>query len=192
MNGPLNKTVYGRKKRGGYVLLLAVLISSIILSISLSVYSLGLKQFLLSAFLSDSQKALAAADRGIECFMYWDALFRDPSPPYDTTNDTSAIATLFRANSSEVFPQNAGNADVGVCSGTKINTTPFWVDGTKTFATAGSAQTSFNLQFSDNTCVEVTVVRDSNLTRVTADGFSDCNPNNLRRTQRRLEAVASI
>jgi Tfp pilus assembly protein PilX len=165
----------------GYILLLAILISSVILSIGLGVYSLGLKQFILSAFLSDSQRALSAADRGVECFMYWDSLFRNTTPPLEPP------FTMFPSdNSAPVFPPNQ---DVAVCSGQQLNASTKWSTNVQT---AANATTRFNLSFTDGTCVDVEVFRTTARTRVTADGFSDCNPNNLRRAQRRLEAVAAF
>lgn len=172
---------YEKNQKRGYILLLSVLISSIILAISLGVYSLGLKQFLLSAFLSDSQRALSAADRGIECFMYWDSLFRATTPPLE------APFTMFPSdNSAPIFPSNQNSA---VCSGQQLNTTAKWATNVQT---AANATTRFNLAFSDGTCVDVEIFRTTLRTRVTADGFSDCNPSNLRRAQRRLEAVAAF
>lgn len=179
-----------RTKRRGYILLLTVLISSIILAISFGVYSLGLKQFLLSAFLSDSQKALSAADRGIECFMYWDALFRDAYFPGDIpeTYDTSApgsVPTVFRSLDTEVLPANAGQA---YCSGQQL--TNNMITGWSSVAAGGGVRTSYTLRFGDKSCVDVVVDRTIARTEVTADGYSDCDPNNHRRAQRRISAIA--
>jgi hypothetical protein len=181
------------KKEGGsrgYILLLSILISSVILAISLGVYSIGIKQFLLSAFLSESQRALSAADRGIECFMYWDALFRDTDPLYDTSVSNS-VPTVFLSSNSEVLPANSNAA---VCSGQQLTSSGWTVeyDEFDPTITAPNARTRFNLSFPDDTCVNVEVFRNSSRTRVTSDGYSDCDPNNTRRTQRRLEAVAAF
>jgi hypothetical protein len=181
------------KKRDekGYILLLSVLLSSIILAISLGVYSLGLKQFLLSAFLSDSQRALAAADRGIECVMYWDNLFRPTDPLF-----TTGALTMFRADGSEVLPDNA---DQAVCSGQQltnggVTSWTFDADVADPYGliTPPNGRTRFNLTFSDNTCVQVEVLRNVSMTRITSDGYSDCNVNNPRRTMRRIEAVSDF
>ena len=47
----------------GYILLMAILISSIILAISFGIYALTIKEIILASFLKDSAKALGAADR---------------------------------------------------------------------------------------------------------------------------------
>lgn len=58
----------------GYVLLLAVLISSIILAMSLGVFAIALKEVTLSTFARDSVRAFAAASRGLECAMFYDRI----------------------------------------------------------------------------------------------------------------------
>lgn len=57
---------------GGYTLLFAVLIASLVLSIGLSVFNISMKEFILSSAGRESQFAFYAADTGIECALYWD------------------------------------------------------------------------------------------------------------------------
>jgi hypothetical protein len=185
-----------RERERGYILLLAVLISSVILAISFGVYSIGLKQFLLSSFLKESQQALSAADRGIECFMYWDALFRDTNPRYDTSGDQTRVPTIFLSLSTENLPTNAG---VARCSGIQLvapaPAPAAWTtqaDVLDDIVPTPNMQTKFNLQFSDNSCVSVSVTRNPSVTRVLSIGYSDCNPNNPRRAERTIEAIASF
>ena len=56
----------------GFTLIIAVLISSIILSIGLSMFNISIKQSILSATARESQSSFFAADSGIECASYWD------------------------------------------------------------------------------------------------------------------------
>lgn len=60
------------KTQRGFTLLLATLISSLVLIIGTSMFSLAQKQVLLSSLGRDSQYAFYAADTGAECALYWD------------------------------------------------------------------------------------------------------------------------
>ena len=64
MRQRVQKNYHAQKKKGGYILLLTLLIISILLAISLGIFAISLKETTLSSFLRDSEKALAAADRG--------------------------------------------------------------------------------------------------------------------------------
>lgn len=57
---------------GGFVLLFAALITSMVLAISLGIFSLIIKEVELSGASRESQRALYAADAGTECVLYWD------------------------------------------------------------------------------------------------------------------------
>lgn len=76
-----------QKKEGGFVILFAILISSVILLISAGIFSVAQKETVLSSYSKESQKALFAADAGLEC-----ALFYDVNPPI---NDDGEKKTLF-------------------------------------------------------------------------------------------------
>ncbi len=58
-------------KRGA-ALLMAVVISSVMLSVGLGVYQRTYKQLVFASFWKQMQVAFAAADSGLECAMYWD------------------------------------------------------------------------------------------------------------------------
>ncbi len=56
----------------GFTLLLAVLITSIILGISVGLSVFIIRELKISAIGRESQKAFFAADSGVECALYWD------------------------------------------------------------------------------------------------------------------------
>jgi Tfp pilus assembly protein PilX len=56
----------------GYTLLFAVLVTSIVLGVSISILSISRKEFILSASARESQFAFYAADSGLECAAYHD------------------------------------------------------------------------------------------------------------------------
>jgi len=70
-----------QKEEKGYILLLAILVTSIILAISFGIYAIGIKEVILSSYLRDSQQAFAAADRALECALMWDVPYKDSLDP---------------------------------------------------------------------------------------------------------------
>jgi hypothetical protein len=56
----------------GFAMLFAVLTSSVLLAISLSIFNLTIKELALSSSGRESHAAFYAADSGIECGLYWD------------------------------------------------------------------------------------------------------------------------
>lgn len=70
------RTVTHRKLKGskaGFALLVAVLISSVVLAVGLSMLNITLKQYIFSGIGRESEIAFYAADAGMECALYWDA-----------------------------------------------------------------------------------------------------------------------
>ena len=65
-----NKDNLNQKGNGGYTLLFAVLVSSLVLAIGISILNISKKEFLLTTSSRDSASALYAADGGIECAVY--------------------------------------------------------------------------------------------------------------------------
>jgi Tfp pilus assembly protein PilX len=69
----MNKVLKNNIKHNkGFTLLVAVLVSSVLLSISLAIFNITIKELLLSSSGRDSQFAFYAADSGTECALYWD------------------------------------------------------------------------------------------------------------------------
>ena len=60
------------KNNRGYTLLFAVLVSSTVLSIGISILTISKKEFLLSSSARESTTAFYTADSGIECALYQD------------------------------------------------------------------------------------------------------------------------
>src|SRR3989344_5544608 len=61
------------KKEKGYTLLFAVLISSLVLAVGVSILNISKKEFRLATSARDSSMAFYAADGGIECAIYGDS-----------------------------------------------------------------------------------------------------------------------
>lgn len=171
---PIHPRTHAQKKKG-YILLLTVLIVSIILATSFGVYALSIKEVILSSFLKDSQRAFSSADRAVECALYWDRSFPQNGLAY----------TLFATSSAYVPPSGANSA---TCDGQVLPLLPSWTVTT----TTATGTTSFLINFSDNTCADVTVLKETNQSTLTGNGYNDCNTANPRRTQRTIQVSSNL
>lgn len=162
----------------GYILLLTLLVISILLAIGFGIYAISVKEVVLSSFLRDSEKALAAADRGAECALYWDRSFPQNGMPY----------TIFATGTSYTYPSNIADA---VCNNGQSNVRLSLAWTVKTTVATGT--TAFSLDFSDGTCVdvEVTKVGDES-TLVIGDGYNTCDVTLPRRSQREIAVFTNI
>ena len=162
------------------MLLLSVIITSIILAISFGVYELSVKEVILASFLKDSAQAFGAADRGIECALYWDRSTPQNGMPY----------TIFTTSTAYVSPPNLiPNA---VCDNIQLGQAAqtLW---TATNATPTSGMTEFRLIFSDKTCAELSILKSGNsTTTVVSNGYNTCDTSNPRRTQRTIEVTGNF
>ena len=84
-----------RRLKNGFVILFAVLLVSIVLTISLSLFNITFKQLVLSNIARESQIAFFAADGAMNCTRYADSQ-NDSSNPFgyfDCTTDGSGVRT---------------------------------------------------------------------------------------------------
>lgn len=191
------------KKDKGYVLLLAVLISSIILAMSLGIFSISLKEVMLATFARDSVRAFAASSRGLECAMFMDRINRHTAYALgETLNYYDARGPI-----PEFTPFKRGDAvefsispDEGNTPGEAWPSAPFNCAGiTGIVPTINplvvgekKAESSFNLDFGDS-CATVIVNKDGIVTHFISNGYSDkCSSTNPRRTQRTIEVSVNL
>lgn len=76
----------------GFVLLYAVMTSTIVLAVGVSIISIALKQLAISTLGRESQYAFYAANTGAECALYWD--FHGVLKPVVTSIDGAAYERL--------------------------------------------------------------------------------------------------
>lgn len=81
------------QKNGGFAMLFTVLIVSLILSISLGISNITLKQTILSSLAKDSQIAFYQADTAVECGMYYDV-----ADTFPLGTDPSSLGTITCGN----------------------------------------------------------------------------------------------
>ncbi len=120
------------KNNKGYTLLFAVIVSSIILSVGISIMSIGRKEFQLAVASRDSVSAFYAADTGFECALNQDNYF--------ATTSTAGFSITCLNQSITIFP-------------TFPNTFPGGNDGTGLF--------TFDLRMGANSkaCAKVSVLK---------------------------------
>ncbi len=87
----------------GFVLLLAVLVSGILLALGVALYNIASKELILSSSGRDSQFAFYAADSGIECALYWDA-------KHDAFATTSSLTQVTCGSGTLPSPGGGGRA----------------------------------------------------------------------------------
>ncbi len=89
-----------KSTQGGFILLLAALVASLVLILGVSIFELVQKEISLSSLGRDSQFAFYAADTAAECALFWDVrfgYFSSSSPSIQPTCDGVAWKPLLPA-----------------------------------------------------------------------------------------------
>lgn len=166
-----------RRASGGYILLLSILISSIMMALGFGIHTLALKELVLSTFARESSRAFANADRAMECALYWDRAFPQNGMPY----------TIYATSSfyQDIPPGQLNNAK---CDNVAINSV--W---TRSAYTPNSALTTYLINdAASQTCASVAVQKTPTGTTITSNGYSTCDVTNVRRTQRTIEVYSNF
>ncbi|TSC67309.1 MAG: hypothetical protein G01um101472_460 [Parcubacteria group bacterium Gr01-1014_72] len=147
----------------GFTVLFAVLMSSLLLAIGISIFNISMKERVLASASKESQNAFYAADSGVECALYWDIrddAFNFTDPGSDTIDCHRDMASDSR-NSSNRFT-------VGV-SGVPVST--------------------FTIRFyPSDACAVVTVTKTPTpgATTIVSEGYNTCDDANPRRVERTI------
>lgn len=107
----------------GFTLLLAILITSIVLGISVGFSTFVIRELTISAIGRESQKAFFASDSGIECSLYWD-LKQNAFATSTTSNIscTGSSKTVGGPSGISEFDLNFAN---GACTHVKVDKTVY-------------------------------------------------------------------
>lgn len=166
----------------GYILILTLLVISILLAVGFGISAISIKEVVLSSFLRDSERALAAASSGVECALYWDRSAPQNGMQYTifaTGTGFTTVPGLSRAVCDEGY--------------TGVPPQQLLLAGWDVDTTTGTGTTAFSLDFADGTCVDVTVVKVGNeSTTVIGDGYNTCTVALPRRTQREIAVFTNI
>ncbi len=133
---------------GGFVVLFAVLISTIILLVVAGIFSISLKETILSSSAREAERAFFAADSGIECALYWDI----------GTASAFDLGTPIRCNDENILVGGAGSTF-----------SPFLFDAQFADDTCAKVSLKRNVVIPDKNGVPLSY------TEVIARGFNKCN-----------------
>jgi hypothetical protein len=199
-----------KSRQKGVVLLIAVIISSLVLVLGIGILNILTKEIVLSSLGKNSRTAFFAADAGIECAMYWDLISivgsengvnpsLYPASVFATSTDmlNGFLTGTFYGVGGELFSQpqfnpfcaNQDAADVfdSVQIPSRFSRTVAELSGSAYitrfyFFLDGPSATN------DDPCTLVTVTKElvagKISTSILSEGFSSCNPNDVRRVSR--------
>jgi len=173
---PIQNTKYSiRNTHSGFVLSFAVLISGVLLSIGLAIFTITLKELILSSTGRESQFAFYAADSGGECALYW-----------DIRHAGFGISVFATSSDSVLVPNGSGV----MCNSEDISDiTTGWDPGSgwaTTDVTGTTATTVFDIEFNNGSCATVKVIKDNGATRIDSRGYNTCDLSSTRRVERGL------
>jgi hypothetical protein len=154
------------KTKGGYLMLFAVVLSSIVLAIGLGIVNIVNKGIILASSGRSSQFAFYAADTGIECALYWDR------------THAGFGTTVFPTSTDSVIPTSGVT-----CVTEDIAST--WTISNQTGTTAN---TTFDLALNNGTCTTVVIKKTESgfVTTMESLGYNTCNTQSPRRIERAI------
>jgi hypothetical protein len=157
-----------------------------VLSTVLGITNIVLKENQLSVLVKESEAAFHAADKGIECALFYHLAYDRNSPallwsPFPTSTIGSGYT----------YPPNVNTA---TCNGLILREQTGW---NVVSQTNNSATTEFHLDFGtppNAACVDVQVanVGSGIDSTITAEGYNTCNQNSSRRTLRVIEVNTNL
>ena len=164
MKNFLNKT-----KDQGFVILFAVVLSSIMLAVAIGMANIAYKQTVFTTSAKDTNAAFFAADTGSECALYY---------------DLQGTQSFFGV----VNPFGSGSTVTTSCAGTIIDLYQGSSTGPWTFHLVG-------LGADGQACATVTVTKTTSpeSTEIVSKGYStggdtaDCSSSDVRRVERQIE-----
>jgi Tfp pilus assembly protein PilX len=188
------------KKNEGFVLLFAVLISTLVLAVGISMISIALKQVKLSGSGRDSEYAFYAANTGAECATYWDlassSVFMTNNNPATTNENVKCLGMNITDSTLGAVGGECSDDNVSGTGGVDYQYQRWcnWQD------TSNVYKTKFRISYDQPGvtdqkpyCADVIVTKEigtNNLvatTTVTSRGYNTCDSNNPRRIERALE-----
>jgi hypothetical protein len=172
----------------GYTLLFAVLFSSLLLAIGISILFISKKEVELSSGGRESQFAFYAADAGIECALYYDVIKGAFSTSSPGVLGSPAFSDPIFCNGDAV----TSAADFSVEFLPETTPSPFpnpTYSGDPIIGT-----TKFRMSFSEGYCADVSVTKEDDdndaatlpFTIIRAHGYNTCDMDDPRRVERTL------
>jgi hypothetical protein len=157
--------MYDIQKNRGYTLLFAVLTSSLVLAMGISILTISRKEILLSSAAQESHYAYYAADSGLECVKFW-----DQNIGFATSSESAVLIY-----------------DDIRCGGV-----PIIIDETETKVASDEAVTAFTVDSlkGGGYCAIISITKSYNSNRqaviIDSRGYNTCDPADPRRVERAI------
>jgi hypothetical protein len=154
-------------RKSGFALLFSILAASVLLSVSIAIWSISFRELVLSSFGRESQSAFYIADSAIECALYWDLSFA-----------RTGVYTFATSSASE------GAASSVTCGG---QTVPIVAGATD----SSSADSTFQIDLGDGRATVIVSKNDPSgtgfsLTEIDAHGQNSVNASDVTLVERGL------
>ncbi len=144
----------------GLSLVISLIVMTLLLSISLSISSIMLRQIRLISVNNTSQHAFLAADSGLECALYYDAL-TDGSVDLSKNLSTAYFGTSTKTNVLE----NDIKCGMGITDLSKETETDSITNTEET-------TTIFSINFGTNMCSKVKIEKSLTRTKIYSSGYN--------------------
>jgi hypothetical protein len=180
---PLSAIRNPQSVRRGFVVLFALLVSSIVLTISFGLLMIAIKEIVLASAGRESQFGFYAADAGVECALYWDIKGSGGQSIFPTsTASTPPSSGVVCGQLSDASPQDVTQARLGEGN--------FFQAWDLSDRTASAATTTFYLSVvSGQACSKVEVSKNANSTKIQAYGYNTCDFANPRVIERGIRVT---
>lgn len=166
------------KKNKGFIILISVIVVSVILTLSIGILNITLRELILANIEKESLKAFYAADAGVDCVFHHDVLspntYSSPLSP------------------SSKWPLDGTTVD---CMGASLHVGPYGTAGyTDTgYTIVGDEHVTYlgNIAIGNGTCATVLIRKKRETafeesTVIEARGYNTCDTNHPRRVERAL------
>lgn len=137
------KIIKSNKEKKGFAVLFSVMLASFLITLGISIFSISLKEIMITTSVRDSQIAYYAADSARECAVYWD-IKQGVFPP--CFNDDGSFAECSLTSNPSIKPTITCNGfDIDVSfSKPQFVSTVYWTgpDTLKDFFKYGTSSTN--------------------------------------------------
>lgn len=180
-----------KASRRGFVMLFAVLISSIVLTIAMGLLQIALKELLLSSTGRESQFGFYAADAGVECALYWDVKGNGGVSIFPTSTASAAFNQIRDGTLSGVYcgTLSDGTTRQDIATNRSSNLGSSFVP-MQDIGDGSSATTTFYLSVvNGKACATVDVGKSNNRTTIESYGRNTCASNDPRIIERGIRVT---
>lgn len=187
--------LFPKQKNRGYTLLFAVLLSSLVLSIGISILTISRKELTLSASSRESQASFFAADTGIECTRFY--LKNANALPgtincngYPVTTTTGAPIPNTRETGQVDEFGNPTTFPPTTVTNFEVRLGPIPTGQSQPLITEPCVKVAVRREWSnpeledDNPANDDLSIGDRLVTTIESRGYNTCDPNDPRRTER--------